>query len=105
MKLKCLWAAVLLIAAAGSASAQDHGPYWGYGPKARGYYGTPYNGGPQYGDGGDDQYGYGPGYSYGRQAPSQYYVLKTIGAKTLRKCRNAQGWRPGYLCAWPFSRR
>jgi hypothetical protein len=37
----------------------------------RGYYGTPYGGGPQYDDGGGDQYGYGPGYSYARQAPSR----------------------------------
>jgi hypothetical protein len=35
--------------------------------KARG---TPYGGGPQYGNGGGDQYGYGPGYGYARQAPS-----------------------------------
>src|SRR5262249_649621 len=37
------------------------------GPK--GHYGTPYGPGPQYGDGGGDQYGYGPAYSYARQAP------------------------------------
>jgi hypothetical protein len=35
----------------------------------RGRYGTPYGPGPQYGDGGGDQYGYGPAYSYARQAP------------------------------------
>jgi hypothetical protein len=34
-----------------------------------GHYGTPYGPGPQYGDGGGDQYGYGPAYSYARQAP------------------------------------
>src|SRR5690242_20656328 len=48
-------------------------PYWSsrdYRLKARGYYGTPYGGGPQYGSGGGDQYGYGPAYSYARQAPS-----------------------------------
>jgi hypothetical protein len=38
-----------------------------YGPT--GHYGTPYGPGPQYGDGGGDQYGYGPAYSYARQAP------------------------------------
>jgi len=35
----------------------------------RGRYGTPYGPGPQYGEGGGDQYGYGPAYSYARQAP------------------------------------
>ena len=35
----------------------------------RGHYGTPYGPGPQWGDGGGDQYGYGPAYSYARQAP------------------------------------
>jgi len=34
-----------------------------------GHYGTPYGPGPQYGNGGGDQYGYGPAYSYARQAP------------------------------------
>jgi hypothetical protein len=33
-------------------------------------YGTPSGPGPQYGDGGGDQYGYGPAYSYARQAPA-----------------------------------
>ena len=37
------------------------------GPK--GHYGTPYGPGPQYGEAGGDQYGYGPAYSYARQAP------------------------------------
>jgi hypothetical protein len=72
MKRKCLLAAVLLIGAVSTASAQTR--YWSfgcYGPKARGYYGTPYGGGPQYGNGGGDQYGYGPGYGYARQAPPQ----------------------------------
>ncbi len=36
---------------------------------ARAKYGTPYGPGPQYGEGGGDQYGYGPAYSYARQAP------------------------------------
>src|SRR5215469_1327192 len=39
-----------------------------YGP--RGLYGTPDGPGPQYGEGGGDQYGYGPAYSYARQAPA-----------------------------------
>jgi hypothetical protein len=30
-------------------------------------------GDPQYGSRGGDQYGYGPGYSYARQAPSRYH--------------------------------
>ena len=34
-----------------------------------GHYGTPYGPGPQFGEGGGDQYGYGPAYSYARQAP------------------------------------
>jgi hypothetical protein len=73
MKLpaKFLTAALLLIAAVSTASAQTYWSYGNYGPRARGYYGTPYGGGPQYGSGGGDQYGYGPGYSYARQAPQR----------------------------------
>lgn len=74
MKRKCLLAAVMLITTVSAALAQTH--YWSYGcfgPKARGYYGTPYGGGPQYGDGGGDHYGYGPGSSYSRQAPIRCY--------------------------------
>jgi hypothetical protein len=65
MKLttKSLGAALLLIAAGTTASAQTYWSYGDYGPRAKGYYGTPYDGGPQYGSGGGDQYGYGPGYS------------------------------------------
>jgi hypothetical protein len=61
-------AAVLLIGGASAAAAQSNS----YGDsilKQRGYYGTPYGGGPQYGSGGGDQYGYGPAYSYAKQAP------------------------------------
>jgi len=67
---KFLIAALLLIGAASTASAQ-YLPYNGCSSlRERGYYGTPTGGGPQYGYGGGDQYGYGPGYSYARQAPS-----------------------------------
>jgi hypothetical protein len=31
---------------------------------------SPYGPGPQYGEAGGDQYGYGPAYSYARQAPA-----------------------------------
>ena len=70
LSAKRLAAALLLIVTASAASAQSYWTYDGYGPRARGYYGTPYDGGPQYGEGGGDQYGYGPAYSYARQAPS-----------------------------------
>ena len=71
--MKSFCAALVLTATASAASAQHYWYYFGYGPMARGYYGTPYGGGPQYGDGGGDRYGYGPGYAYGRQAPPGYY--------------------------------
>jgi opacity protein-like surface antigen len=72
MKLskKLLITALSLIGAASAAAAQSYRTYGGCGLKERGYYGTPYDGGPQYGSGGGDQYGYGPAYSYARQAPS-----------------------------------
>ena len=91
MKLttKLLIVALLLIGAAFAASAQT---YWSYGAcslKARGYYGTPYGGGPQYGSGGGDQYGYGPAYSYARQAPDctfrEISRVRTPPSKTTRK--------------------
>jgi hypothetical protein len=69
LSTRCLIAALLLIGAASSASAQ-YLPYKGCSSlRERGYYGTPTGGGPQYDYGGGDQYGYGPGYSYARQAP------------------------------------
>jgi hypothetical protein len=72
MKLstKCFTAALLLISMASTASAQTYWSYGDYATRQKGYFGTPYDGGPQYGSGGGDQYGYGPGYSYARQAPS-----------------------------------
>jgi hypothetical protein len=71
MKLsaKSISAALLLTGCVSTASAQSYWYNGDYGLKQRGYYGTPYGGGPQYGSGGGDQYGYGPAYSYGKQAP------------------------------------
>src|SRR5262249_6418734 len=57
---KVISTALLLIGCASTASAQGYWYYGDYGLKQRGYYGTPYGGGPQYGSGGGDQYGYGP---------------------------------------------
>jgi hypothetical protein len=62
---------LLLASAASDASAASYSSSNQHELAQRGYYGTPYGGGPQYGDGGGDQYGYGPGYSYARQAPSR----------------------------------
>ena len=73
MKLttKLLIVALLLIGAAFAASAQTYWTYGGCSLKAKGYYGTPYGGGPQfYASGGGDQYGYGPAYSLAKQAPT-----------------------------------
>jgi hypothetical protein len=62
---------LLIVCATSVAFAASHSSSNEHGLAQRGYYGTPYGGGPQYGDGGGDQYGYGPGYSYARQAPSR----------------------------------
>ena len=62
-------AALLLIGCVSTASAQSYGYTSDYVLKQRGYYGTPYGGGPDFGSGGGDQYGYGPAYSYAKQAP------------------------------------
>jgi hypothetical protein len=67
---KFMTAALLLIGGASTASAQSYWYYGDYSLKQRGYYGTPYDSGPQYGSGGGDQYGYGPAYSYAKQTPS-----------------------------------
>jgi hypothetical protein len=69
-RAKFVTAALLLIGGASTASAQSYWYNGDYALKQRGYYGTPYDGGPQYGSGGGDQYGYGPAYSYGKQAPA-----------------------------------
>ena len=70
MKLSLI-AALLLIGGASTASAQSCRYYGECSLKQRGYYGTPYGGGPQfYASGGGDQYGYGPAYSLAKQAPS-----------------------------------
>ena len=70
--MRCLAAVGLLISGVSTASAQTYWSCGDYDLRARGYYGTPYDGGPQYGSGGGDQYGYGPAYSYAKQAPSCY---------------------------------
>src|SRR6516225_3771497 len=56
MKLpkKLFIAALLLIGTAFAAAAQTIWTYGGCSLKQRGYYGTPYDGGPQYGSGGGD---------------------------------------------------
>jgi hypothetical protein len=66
---KFMATAVLLISGASAASAQGCWNYRDCNLKLRGYYGTPYGGGPEWGSGGGDQYGYGPAYSYAKQAP------------------------------------
>ena len=55
---KLLHAALPLIGTASAAAAQSYRTYGVcHGLKERGDYGTPYDGGPQYGSGGGDQYG------------------------------------------------
>ena len=81
LSTKSLIAAVLLIGAASTASAQ-YLPYNGCSSlRERGYYGTPSGGGPQYDYGGGDQYGYGLGYSYARQAPDCTSRASRLGTR------------------------
>jgi hypothetical protein len=81
LSAKVLLAALLLIGAASTASAQ-YLPYNGCSSlRERGYYGTPTGGGPQYDYGGGDQYGYGPGYSYARQAPECTSRTSRLGTR------------------------
>ena len=54
---KCVAAVLLLFGAATTASAQSYWYSGDYGLKQRGYYGTPYDAGPQYSSGGGDQCG------------------------------------------------
>ena len=58
MKLpkKLFIAALLLMGTAFAAAAQTIWTYGGCSLKEKGYYGTPYDGGPQYGSGGGDQF-------------------------------------------------
>ena len=56
---KCITAVLLLFGAATTASVQSYWYSGDYALKQRGYYGTPYDAGPQYSSGGGDQYGYG----------------------------------------------
>ena len=60
LSIKSLFAVLLLIAGASTASAQTYWGDGGYGPKARGNYGSPYGPGPQYSSGGGDQFGSAP---------------------------------------------
>ncbi len=60
LSAKFIYAVLLLIGCACTASAQSYWHNGDYTLKQRGYYGTPYGGGPEYGSGGGDQYGYGP---------------------------------------------
>ena len=54
--IRCLTGVAPLISALSTASARTWS-YGDYGPRAKGCYETPYDGGPQYGSDGGDQYG------------------------------------------------
>ena len=75
---KCITAVLLLFGAATTASAQSYWYSGDYALKQRGYYGTPYDAGPQYSSGGGDQYGYGPAYSYGKTSTGHYWRRRPV---------------------------
>ena len=95
---KCIAAVLLLFGAATTASAQSYWYNGDYVLKQRGYYGTPYGGGPIWGSGGGDQYGYGPAYSYAKQAPEPLPSPPCVQASRLANFTNCRAstfvWMP-----------
>jgi hypothetical protein len=84
--------ALLLVGGASPASAQSYWYNGDYGLKQRGYYGTPYGAGPQYGSGGGDQFGYGPAYSYAKQAPNVPATPYGAPPCVWRRVWNGHSW-------------